>query len=253
MTGELVIGGKGMETHFGLRMLSAMELKPPEPKVYTVDIPGGDGVIDLTEAVSGDTSYSNRVQAFEFDAFGDFELAKMMLSSYLHGKAFDYTIPGDPGYVYRGRWSVDSYEEIRAGRGRIRLVVDAEPYKSGGMRTHEVDAQAGAHLVLKPGRGRVQPVFESKMPIHVMAEGVDVTLPAGSHTAVGLTICNGDSEVYVNTGGTNKGGSASWADLADMTWGQVKSKRWHEVMWITGAPPENDAYKVKIAYEVKEL
>lgn len=134
MAKELVIGGKGMETHFGMRMLSAMELHPPEPKVYTVDIPGGDGVIDLTEAVSGDTSYSNRMQAFEFDALGDFELTKTMVSSYLHGRTYDYTIPGDPGYIYRGRWAVASYEEIRTGRGRIRLVVDAEPYKSGGVK-----------------------------------------------------------------------------------------------------------------------
>ena len=120
---------------------------------------------------------------------------------------------------------------------------------------HEVDAQAGAHLTLSPGRGRVQPVFESKMPIHVIANGVDATLPAGSHTAVGLSINSDAAEVYVNTGGSVRGGSTTWGDLKEMglTWGQLKGKRWHEVMWLKEQPVANDAYKVKIAYEVKEL
>jgi len=252
---ELVIGGKGTETDFGLHLLRSMELNPPEPKVYTVDIPGGDGVIDLTEAIAGDTVFSNRRQAFEFDAFGDFEAAKTGLSRFLHGRTYDYTIPGDPEYIYRGRFSVDSYREIRTGRGRIRVEVDAQPYKSAGMRVHVVDAQAGANLVLKPGRGRVQPVFESAMPCHVVAGGVDVVLPPGSHTAVGLTVRDGASDVYVNTGGALRGGTTTWSDLKErgITWGDLKGKRWHEVMYMAGAPAPNEAYQVKIAYEVLEL
>ena len=35
-------------------------INPPEPKFNTVDIPGANGSIDLTEVVSGDVVYQNR-------------------------------------------------------------------------------------------------------------------------------------------------------------------------------------------------
>lgn len=252
----VVVNGVDLEARYGLRLTGESEFNPPKPKSYLLDLPGGDGSLDATEAF-GDVLYENREDTMVFFVSAEpgareFERVKTDLARFLHGRAYDYVLPFDPGYVYHGRFAVDE-AYMRMHYRRVKVKVTAQPYKSAGVKTHVVDAQAGARLVLKPGRGRVSPVFESKMPIHVMADGVDVTLPAGSHTAVGLSIRSGDAEVYVNTGGTNKGGSASWADLAKNTWGQLKAKRWHEAMWIGGAPAENDAYKVKIAYEVKEL
>lgn len=252
----VVVNGVDLEARYGLRLTGDSEFSPPAPKSYLLDLPGGDGSLDATESF-GDVLYENREDTMVFfvDAAPgarEFERVKTDLMRFLHGKAYDYVLPHDPGYVYHGRFAVDE-AYMRMHYRRVKVKVTADPYKSAGVKTHVVDAQAGAHLTLLPGRGRVSPVFESKMPVHVVADGVDVTLPAGSHTAVGLSIRSGHAGVYVNTGGTNKGGSASWSDLAGMTWAQVKAKRWHEVMWIGGAPAENEAYKVKIAYEVKEL
>ena len=138
---------------------------------------------------------------------------------------------------------------------RIKVKVSANPYKSAGLKVHVIDAQAGANLRLLPGRGRVRPVFESAMPCHVVAGGVDVVLPPGSHTAVGLTVRDGASDVYVNTGGSLRGGTTSWGDLKErgLAWGGLKGKRWNEAMYMAGAPAPNEAYQVKIAYEVLEL
>lgn len=254
----VVVNGVDLEARYGLRLTGESEFNPPAPKSYLLDLPGGDGSLDVTEAF-GDVLYENREDTMVFFVSADpgareFERIKSDLARFLHGRAFDYALPHDPGYVYHGRFSVDE-AYMRMHYRRIKIKVTADPYKSAGVKVHEVDAQAGAHLVLKPGRGRVSPVFESKMPVHVIADGVDAVLPAGSHTAVGLSIRDGASEVYVNTGGSSKGGTTTWGDVreAGLTWGDVAKMRWHELMYLKGAPPENDAYKVKIAYQVKEL
>ena len=249
----MVVAGHDLYEEYGMVMEDGFVLSPPKVKEYLIDRVGGDGAIDLTGAFD-DVFYEDREQEFVFGIINpsDFEAAKTRVSSFLHGQEHDYTLTFDPGYIYHGRFFVDEYYS-KMHIGRIKVKVRAQPYKSAGVRVHEVDAQAGAYVELHPGRGSVSPVFESKMPIHVMANGVDVTLPAGSHKAVGLTVRAGKSNVYVNTGGSIRGGSASWGDLSGKTWGSVAGKRWHEIMWLDGKPAENDAYKVKIAYEVREL
>lgn len=253
---SVIIDGIDIEKKFGVYVTDESTFAPPTVKSYLIDRPGGDSKIDATE-VFGDVLYDDREDTLVLlveDWVSDFSNVKTDIARFLHGKEYDFTYSWDPGYTYHGRFFLDEFYQ-QAGLRKIKVKITANPYKSAGIKVHEVDAQAGAHVMLNPGRGRVQPVFESKMPIHVIANGVDAMLPAGSHTAVGLSISSDAAEVYVNTGGSVRGGSTTWGDLKEMglTWGDLKGKRWHEVMWLKELPPENDAYKVKIAYEVKEL
>ena len=55
---RLVIESAGFDSlDWGLWMVDFKD-EAPEPKYYTVDIPGGNSVIDLTEALNGDVVYS---------------------------------------------------------------------------------------------------------------------------------------------------------------------------------------------------
>lgn len=255
MKNRIVVGGRDLLSCYGLVMEDGFVLGAPAPKARMLELPGRDGSLDVTESF-GDVLYEDREQEFVFGAVGslDFEKTKTDVARYIHGRVHDYQLSMDPGYTYRGRFAIDEwYTLMRVGK--IKVKVTANPYKSAGTKVHTVDAQAGANVRLLPGRGRVRPVFESQMPCHVVANGVDVVLPPGSHTAVGLTIRDGASDVYVNTGGSIRGGTTTWGDLKarGLTWGDLKGKRWHEVMYMAGAPAPNEAYRVKIAYEVLEL
>lgn len=46
---------------------------PPAQKVKTLDIPGGDGVIDLSQALTGYPVYQNRTGSIEFIVMNDFK------------------------------------------------------------------------------------------------------------------------------------------------------------------------------------
>ena len=63
---RLIVDGVDVSMKYRMVMADGYTLEPPEPKTYTIDIPGGDGVIDLTESLSGDVVYNNRHQEFTF-------------------------------------------------------------------------------------------------------------------------------------------------------------------------------------------
>lgn len=253
---SITVGGVDIESRFGVMLTDESTFNPPPVKRCMLERPGGDGSLDVTEAF-GDVLYGDREDRLVFlvdSPPSEFERVKTDVARFLHGRSYDYQLTSDPGYTYRGRFVVDEWYQ-QACFQKMIVNVYANPYKSAGTKVHTVDAQAGANVRLLPGRGRVRPVFESQMPCHVVANGVDVVLPPGSHTAVGLTIRDGASDVYVNTGGSIRGGTTTWGDLKarGLTWGDLKGKRWHEVMYMAGAPAPNEAYRVKIAYEVLEL
>ena len=85
---RLIVNGVDLSVRFQIALIDGYELNPPEPKTYTVDIPGGNGVIDLTEALTGDVAYNNRSQKFTFICINpnDFEKVKTKISNFLHGR-----------------------------------------------------------------------------------------------------------------------------------------------------------------------
>ena len=53
-------------------VLSSVEITPPEPKVYRISVPGADGDIDITGALTdGDVKYERRILTIEFAMLGD--------------------------------------------------------------------------------------------------------------------------------------------------------------------------------------
>lgn len=77
---------------------------PPTVKASTIDLPGGDGVLDLTEFIAGRPLYNNRTGSFEFIADNDFmrweELYSEILN-YLHGRSLKAVLEDDPATTIR--------------------------------------------------------------------------------------------------------------------------------------------------------
>lgn len=121
---------------FKMVLADGFTLNPPEPKTYYVDIPGSDGKIDLTETLLGRTAFSNRLQEFTFYIF-DVENAPVVkdeITRFLHGKAFDYQLTFDPGYIYNGRFTIKNIgDALYNNVGRmiaVSLSIEAKPFKT---------------------------------------------------------------------------------------------------------------------------
>lgn len=202
---RLIVGGVDLSVRYQLILLDGYTLSPPEPKTYTVDVPGGDGVIDLTQALTGDVAYSNRNQEFTFLVVDteNFEKVKTEVSNFLHGKAFDYNMTMDPEYTYHGRFTVTDYQHQSTANhgivGAIKVKVSAEPYKLKGHKAYALNATGGAMFRLPSGRKPVHPIIETAQPCHVRFGDVITEVPAGTYRLNDILFEEGFNNIYINS------------------------------------------------------
>ena len=205
---RLVVDGIDLTETFGMVMADGYTLDLPKPKTYTIDLLGGDGVIDLTEAITGDVTYDNRSQKFTFYVINledheTFEDLKTAVFNYLHGKDFDYTLSFDPGYTYHGRFTVSSASHTMYSSGilgAIQIDIDAEPYKSSGMVTYKLKGGTKrVEIDVINGRKRVIPIIEVKTAATIAYNGQQWNVEAGTHIIDDLLLESGKSTIYINT------------------------------------------------------
>lgn len=104
----------------------------PDMDTRYVDIPGA-GSIDLSESLTGYPTYKNREGSFEFIVTNDYSgydwvSVHQEIVNYLHGLTTCMVLEDDPGYFYKGRFSVN---EWRSDPNWSIIVIDYNltPYK----------------------------------------------------------------------------------------------------------------------------
>lgn len=239
---RLIVDGVDLTIRFQMALLDGYTLSPPEPKTYTVDIPGGDGVIDLTSALTGDVAYKNRQQEFSFMVVNpdSFERVKTDVSNFLHGKEFDYQITMDPGYTYHGRFTVTEYDHTLYSYpglvGIFSIKIDADPYKLKGHMTYKLNATGGKMFRLESGRKPVHPVVECTQPCKVRWKNVIVQVPAGTYRLNDVLFTQGYNEIYINSWTFY---NITWGELGEgathqMTWDEATAYRWDDLQRLEG-------------------
>lgn len=110
-------------------------INPPEVKTQYVDIPGADGSLDFTEALTGGIKYKNREGEWVFYAHHDYydnwiDVYKTLLKV-LHGRYFKVGIAleDDPMYGYSGRIFVDSWQSPKDW-SKVTLKYNLHPFAS---------------------------------------------------------------------------------------------------------------------------
>ena len=279
---RLIVNGVDLSIRFQMVLLDGYTLEPPEPKTYTVDIPGGNGVIDLTEALTGDVAYKNRKQEFTFAVIDvkNFEKVKTEVSNFLHGRAFDYTMTMDPGYTYHGRFSVDSYSHEAYANGllgQFKITVDANPYKLKEHCAYRLNATGGKLYRLESGRRPVHPTIECTEPCFVtFGSNGEQTIPAGTYRLNDVLFNQGINEIYLNThkffyvhwdeigedaysyrwdkihnlGIAVVGAPRAWLDLSEKRWSDLSEKHWKELDYRVENMPEVTVY---LTYDWEDL
>lgn len=206
---------------FGL-VLQKVVLPNPEAKVYEVDIPGGDGSLDLTEVMGG-IHYNNRTMEFTFAFPKGLHLRYAVnsdIASRLHGRKLHITLDDDEGYYYAGRvnykeWAVDK------SLGILTISVSAEPYKyettssleewlwnpfdfENGLIREYKDLKVNGILELEiPGLQKpVIPTIISSSTMTVRFIGKEYVLKPGANKIYGISITEGDNSLIFSGNGT---------------------------------------------------
>lgn len=104
---------------------------PPKPKTTYIDIPGGNGTLDLSESLTGYPIYENRTGSFTFRVMNDYvewHERYTEIMEYLHGRSMNAILADDPNYFYKGRFTVDNWASGDTW-SQITIGYTVDPYK----------------------------------------------------------------------------------------------------------------------------
>jgi len=143
---SITIGTKNTWTDWHLIPTVRPFVTLPTVNEKVVEIPGRNGVIDLTTFLTNSPTYGNRKGSWEFyianpyflysdkrfianaTNWSDWSTAYRTIASYCNGKQRSVVLEDDPGYSYYGRLRVSFTPD--ASYSKIVINYDLEPYKT---------------------------------------------------------------------------------------------------------------------------
>lgn len=181
-------------------VLAPFDIPSAKPKEKYLDIPGGDGSLDLTESL-GEVKFQDRKAKFTFTVFpsDDFEIKKTKVSNFLNGRRFKIRVDKDPDYYWEGRCAVDDYASNKSVH-QIVVVATLAPYKLKNSLT-EVDVSAGTDIpvVLENARKTAIPAITVEADTIISFGGKTISLTAGTHKVLDLVLVEGKNHVTVTS------------------------------------------------------
>lgn len=194
----LTIGEKHTYNDFGLKMLS-FNVSSPEIYEEKVDVPGRNGPLDMSEALTGEPVYQNRKMVSVFDMNEpDLEMFRTRMSKIRnawHGKYLSIMDDKDPGYYYEGRVSVD-YTEKNPLFYEITISADINPFKLKVEAT-TVSATVSGETTVICENERMSVVPTITMDADFTLTFGDITIPAdaGTHIFPDIKFTEGTNEI----------------------------------------------------------
>lgn len=182
-----------------LLILSSKEIGTPSEKKEVIDIPGGDGVLDLTEFF-GEVKYNNRTLSFSFSTTvpqSEFMNLFSRIQDALHGKKMQIVLDEDAEWFYIGRISISPWKSDK-NIGKITIDCDCDPYKLKMEETIVEKAVSGsAEITLSNSRKRVIPTITTDAEMTISFGAYSGTFSAGIFRIPELTLIEGNNTVTV--------------------------------------------------------
>lgn len=230
---SITIGDKNTWNDWHLIPSSRPLVNPPNVRASMVEIPGADGLLDLSDALVGRPTYANRSGSWDFyvdNNHGSWADRYSEIMAYLHGQKMTAVLEDDPLFYYDGRFSVNQW---RSDPYYSRIVIDYNvgPYKlysatEGDLwlwdpfNFNEDVIRSYRNMVVKRGVPLIVNVEGDVMDIvpiiTVAVSGMSLTfnggttfLLKGSHTYDSVVIRSGDNELTFNYNGSNASAKVS--------------------------------------------
>ncbi len=136
---SITFGTKNTWDDWHLIPTSRPVFTPPSVKTSAIEIPGGDGALDLTTVLAGRPLFKNRTGSLEFyveNGFRDWTVLFSEIMAYMHGQKMKAVLEDDPAYFYEGRFAVNTWKSNKE-RSTIVIDYDVNPYKQDILGTDE--------------------------------------------------------------------------------------------------------------------
>jgi len=189
---------------FSLILQPDWQLEAAQPKVTQIDIPGGDGVLDFTEAF-GEIKYNNRKLTFNFKTIvlrSQFWTLFSTIQNAINGRRLKIVIDNDDDWYYMGRITVDKWKADQ-NIGSITVECDCEPYKYKQYKTIRTNTITTSEtIVYVNSRMAVIPKFTLSAAATITFNGTQYAFSAGTTTTSEIIFTEGNNILTI-TGSTN--------------------------------------------------
>ncbi len=139
---SVTIGDKNTWADWRLIPSAPPTIKPPPVRKNLVELPGGNGSIDLTQFIGNATHYGVTEGSWKFVITDQISRTREQwmqeIINYLHGKRFDnIMLEDDPGWQYSGLLEVADSEYGKSFSG-ITINYTIDPFKRRKVNGTEV-------------------------------------------------------------------------------------------------------------------
>lgn len=204
---SLIISGKHTWNDWHMAPTSRPYVANPPVKETYIDVPGADGALDYTEALTGTPRYGRRTGNWDFileNGWVEPLQFQSELLKYLHGKKHEIILTDQPDYFYTGRLTLDMNIGAKDFNS-VRIKYNLEPYK------YPVDSTATKVWKWNDLFGNIIrygpfTVKYKKYRTIVMDESQDVTINVTNPMQVTINnttvtpLITGDNTVYLTAG-----------------------------------------------------
>ena len=199
---QFKIGDKLTYDDWGL-FLQSFQISDPDPKTNYIDIPGGDGSIDLTEALTGAVVYHDREITASFNTNAPRASWRPLMEdiqNYAHGRKFAITVPDDPDHYYKGRVKIGTLIK-HATNATFTLTAKVDPYKYKNDETViqlTIDSTGTMTTTIPNSRMRVIPTFTFSAQTQIEWKNITISVDAGERTISQILLEQGDNPITFN-------------------------------------------------------
>lgn len=206
-------GVKFGEYHTSLNwglILNSKTISPPTPKTTYTAIPGRDGDLDQSEALTGVVNYNDRVLTFVFlMTDGNYYSRETLLSEILkniHGKRLDIVLDDDTSVYFNGRCEVKEVINNNA-YGSVTIEATCNPFRLNFVETTKTITLTSSNqtitLVNNGGKTLIPTLTVSNSATITYATG-QITLDAGTYQFDKIVLKTGSTNLNVRGSGTLK-------------------------------------------------
>lgn len=199
MISDIYIDGKSVKNEYGL-LLASKTISAPSVRTNMIVVPGRDGAIDATDALTGEPTYDTRI--ISISLFGiksisgkEWPVAVSDFCNAFHGKKVEVYFPEDSAHYYSGRLSVG---EIKLDGGRqllpVEIICDTWKYKNAKTTVSRSDLGTAYKQLSLPNESRpVIPTITVAQDTVLLWGDNTININAGDHILPDIRLAAGSN------------------------------------------------------------
>ena len=180
--------------------LSSIVIDDPQPKEIYVDIPNGDGALDLTEALTGEVHYESRPFEAVFTIKPETYSVELVryLRSYLNGKQRTIRTKEEPGYYVIGRCATSIKKDGVLAVLTVKATCKPWKYKNDVTAINTtIGASGTTTLNLTNERKRVIPTITASAAVTIAFNGKTISVNAGTQRLTNIALIYGNNTLTI--------------------------------------------------------